>query len=124
MGQNVGQFLTLPLGADVRTEATLQELEGALILGHLQQLHTALLVRRMANDLADQIAHELGVLGLDTLGAGRADSLDLAIAAVLQLLYLGRLVALVEADADFVSRGTIATRSRPPPPDCPLWRTP
>lgn len=65
MGQNVGQFLTLPLGADVRTEATLQELEGALILGHLQQLHTALLVRRVANDLADQIAHELGVLGLD-----------------------------------------------------------
>lgn len=65
MGQDVGQFLTLPLGADVRSEATLQELQGALILGHLQQFHTALLVRGMTNDLPDQIADELGVLGLD-----------------------------------------------------------
>lgn len=65
MGQNVGQLLTLPLGADVRAEASLQELERTLILRHLQQLHTALLVRGMADHLTHQVAHELGVLGLD-----------------------------------------------------------
>lgn len=47
-----------------------------------------------------------------SLGAGWADSLDLAIAAVLQLLYLGRLVALVEADADFVSRSHVSSCAR------------
>lgn len=39
-----------------------------------------------------------------TLQAGRADSLDFAVAAVLQLLDLGGLVALVQADTHFVSR--------------------
>lgn len=65
MGQNVGQLLALPLGTDVRAEASLQELERTLILRHLQQFHTALLVRGMTDDLTHQIAHELGVLGLD-----------------------------------------------------------
>lgn len=102
MGQNVGQFLTLPLGTDVRTEATLQELQRALILGHLQQFHTALLVRGMTDNLSDQIAHELGVFGLDPLCTGRTDSLDLAITAVLQLLQLCGLVAFVQTNTDFI----------------------
>lgn len=65
LSENVGQFLTLPLGTDVCAQATLQELEGALILGHLQQFHGALLVGSMANHLAYQIAGELGVAGLN-----------------------------------------------------------
>lgn len=38
-----------------------------------------------------------------SLGAGRADSLNFAIAAVLQLPQLGGLVAFVKTDTDFVS---------------------
>lgn len=64
LGENVSQLLTLPLGADVCAQATLQELEGALILGHLQQLHAPLLVGGMADHLTDDVAHELGVFGL------------------------------------------------------------
>ena len=64
LGENVGQLLTLPLGADVCAQATLQELEGALILGHLQQLHATLLVGGMSDHLTDHVAHELGVFGL------------------------------------------------------------
>lgn len=64
LGEDVGQFLTLPLATDVRSQASLAELQGALVLGDLQQLHATLLVRRMTDDLTDQIAHELGVLGL------------------------------------------------------------
>lgn len=65
LSENVGQFLTLPLGTDVCAQAALQELEGALILGHLQQFHGALLVGSMTNHLAYQIAGEFGVAGLN-----------------------------------------------------------
>jgi len=65
LGEDVGQLLTLPLGTDVCAQAALEELQGPLILGHLQQLHGALLVGSMAHHLTHQIAHELGVTGLD-----------------------------------------------------------
>ena len=39
-----GHLFTLSLGADVRADALLQELEAALVLGDLQQLHGASLV--------------------------------------------------------------------------------
>jgi len=68
LGEDVGQLLTLPLGTDVGAQAALEELQGPLILGHLQQLHGALLIGSVANDLADQVAHELGVAGLDLQG--------------------------------------------------------
>lgn len=64
LGEHVGQLLTLPLGTDVCAQTTLQELQGALILGHLQQLHAPLLVGGMSDDLTDDVAHELGVFGL------------------------------------------------------------
>lgn len=64
LGQHVGQLLTLPLGTDVCAQTTLQELEGALVLGHLQQLHATLLVGSVSDDLTDHVAHELGVFGL------------------------------------------------------------
>lgn len=70
LGQDVSQLLTLPLGTDVCAQATLQELEGALILGHLQQLHAPLLVGGMSDDLTDHVAHELGVFGLHLEGEG------------------------------------------------------
>ena len=37
--QHVAQLLCLPLGADVRPDPLLDEPEGALVLGHLEQLH-------------------------------------------------------------------------------------
>lgn len=64
LGENVGQLLALPLATDVCSQASLAELQRALVLADLQQLHAALFVRRVADDLADQVAHELGVLGL------------------------------------------------------------
>lgn len=36
--QHVAHLLALPLGADVRAQAPLQELQRALVLGHLQLL--------------------------------------------------------------------------------------
>jgi hypothetical protein len=65
MGQDVTQLFTLPLGTDVCAQATLQEFQGALILGHLQQFHDALLVGGMADNFAHQVTDEFGVLGLD-----------------------------------------------------------
>lgn len=65
LSENVGQFLTLPLGTDVCAQAALQELEGALILGHLQQFHGALLIGRMSNHLTNKIAGEFCVAGLN-----------------------------------------------------------
>lgn len=63
-GEDVGQLLTLPLATDVCAQAGLAELQGALVLGDLQQLHATLLVRSVTDNLADQVAHELRVLGL------------------------------------------------------------
>lgn len=65
LSENVGEFLTLPLGTDMCAEAALQELQGALILGHLQQFHGALLIGRMSNHLAYQVAGEFCVARLD-----------------------------------------------------------
>lgn len=63
--EDVLQFLTLPLATNVSAKTGLAELQGTLILGNLQQFHAALLIRSMANDFADQVADEAGVLGLD-----------------------------------------------------------
>jgi hypothetical protein len=40
-----GHLFTLPLGPQVGSDALLQELQAALVLGDLQQLHGATLVR-------------------------------------------------------------------------------
>ncbi len=47
----------------VNTYPFLDELERALVLGHLEQLHSTPLVRREAAHLADHVAHKLGVFG-------------------------------------------------------------
>lgn len=65
MSQDVTEFLTLPLSSDVCAQATLQELERALVLGHLQQLHGTLLVGSVTNNFTNQLTDEFGVLGLD-----------------------------------------------------------
>lgn len=61
--EDVGELFTLPLGANVCAQAPLQELQGPLVAGHLQQLHGALLVGSMPDNLPDEVAHKLGVLG-------------------------------------------------------------
>lgn len=63
--ENVLQFLTLPLATDVCTQTGLAELQSTLVLGDLQQFHASLLVWSVADNFADQIAHEAGVLGLN-----------------------------------------------------------
>lgn len=73
MSQDVTQLFTLSLGADVCSETTFQELQSTLILGHLQQLHGAAFVRGMTDDLADQVADEFCVLGLDLKRKQRLD---------------------------------------------------
>lgn len=65
LGQDVGQFLTLSLATNVRSQTGFAELQRSLVLGDLQQLHATLLVRSVADDLTDQIPDEFGVLGLD-----------------------------------------------------------
>jgi hypothetical protein len=65
MSQDCSQFFTLSLSTDVCTQATLQELESTLILGHLQQLHGTSFVGSMADNFAHQIADEFCVLGLN-----------------------------------------------------------
>ncbi|KAK7803619.1 hypothetical protein U0070_014303, partial [Myodes glareolus] len=63
--QHVAQLLLLPLGAYVRAYPLLDELdelERVLVLGHLEQLHGALLVGREAAHLPDHVPQELGVL--------------------------------------------------------------
>lgn len=53
----------------------LDELERALVLRHLEQLHGAPLVRGEAAHLADHVAHELGVLGQALRGRASAGRL-------------------------------------------------
>jgi hypothetical protein len=50
MSQDCSQFFTLSLGTDVCSQAALQELEGTLILGDLQQLHGTSFVGSMADN--------------------------------------------------------------------------
>ena len=56
------ELLPLPLGPEVGAQPLLQELEGALLPGHLQELHGPPLVGRKANDLPDNIPDEFVVL--------------------------------------------------------------
>lgn len=65
MCKNVTQLLTLPLGTDVRAEATFQEFQGALILRHLEQLHGTTLVGSMSGHFTHQLADEFRVFCLD-----------------------------------------------------------
>lgn len=72
-------LLTLVLAALVCAELLLGELQCALILPHLEQLHDTLLVGSVAHDLADQAPHKLGALAESlsahstyTTGAGHA----------------------------------------------------
>lgn len=63
--KNIGQFFTLLLAADVCTQASFAELQGALIFADLQQFHASFLVWCVSNDLTNQISDEFGVLGLN-----------------------------------------------------------
>ena len=72
----------------------LDELEGPLVLGDLEQHHGSSLVRGEATHLPDHVPHKLGVFG-ETAAA----------AAVPRLAHvLGHLVTLVEAHGHGVAR--------------------
>ncbi len=86
-------LLPLPLGPDVVADPLLEELQAPLVLGDLEQLHGAALVRGVAGHLADHVAHELVVVGV----------LALVLAGALLEGVGGRLVALVQAHADLVA---------------------
>merc|ERR1719309_1139126 len=64
-------LLALPLSSDVSAEALLGEFETAFVLGDFQQLEAPLLVGSEPGDLAHHLAHELDVLVLHALPAGR-----------------------------------------------------
>ena len=66
-------LLALSLSADVRTETLLGELEASFVLGDLQQLEAALLVRREAGDFTNHLAHEFDVLVLHALSSRGLD---------------------------------------------------
>mgnify|MGYP007002766954 CR=1 FL=1 len=71
MDDDRGHLITLPLAAEVGAESLLEELQSTLILGHTQQLHGSSLVGSKADDLANDAADKLVVLG-DGLGRGKA----------------------------------------------------
>ena len=88
-----GHLLTLPLSPDVGSDALLKELQAPLVLGDLQQLHGAPLVGGEADDLTDQVADGLAVLGDLALGLdGGGGGFD-----------LGGLLALIHAHDHFVA---------------------
>lgn len=118
MDDDRGHLITLPLAAEVGAESLLEELQSTLILGHTQQLHGSSLVGSKADDLANDAADELVVLG-DGLGRGKAqiriwkqakgrqkiESTYTLLAgwSVLVAVVLGHLVALVHADHRLVT---------------------
>ena len=61
--KNVAQLLSLPLCMDVCRHPFLDELEGPLVLGDLEQLHGSSIERGEATHLPDHVPHELGVFG-------------------------------------------------------------
>lgn len=69
-GDNVGQALHLVLGATERSDATLDELACALVLGVADELHGATLVRCETGDLADDRSDDLDALALASLAVG------------------------------------------------------
>lgn len=73
---------------------SLDELEGPLVLGDLEQLHGSSLVRGEATHLPDHVPHEFGVFGETP-----------AVAAVPRLAHvLGHLVTRVEAHGHGVAQ--------------------
>lgn len=60
--QDVAQLLSPPLGIDICPHPFLDELEGALVFGDLEQFHSMPLLCGNAAHLLD-LPHELGVLG-------------------------------------------------------------
>ena len=93
-GQDIAQLLSLPLGTDVCPHPFLDELEGPLVLGDLEQLHGSSLVRGEATYLPDHVLHKLGVFG-ETPAA----------APVPRLAHvLGHLVTLAEAHGHEVAQ--------------------
>lgn len=61
--KDVAQLLLLPLGGDVCPHPFLDELQGLLVLGDLEQLHGVLLIGGKATHLSDHVPHKLCVLG-------------------------------------------------------------
>lgn len=64
MSQDCSEFFTLSLSTNVCSQTSLQELEGTLILRHLQQFHCSSFIRSMANHFADEVSNEFCVFGL------------------------------------------------------------
>ena len=64
-------FFALSLSADVSSQTLLGELETSFVLGDLQQLEAALLVRREAGDFTHHLANEFDVFVLHPLPSRR-----------------------------------------------------
>lgn len=62
--QVVLELVTLLLATAVIAQTSLDELERSLVFADFEQLDDALLVRLQPGHLADQVAHEFGVLVL------------------------------------------------------------
>lgn len=91
--EDSGHLLTLPLGPDVGSDALLKELQAPLVLGDLEQLHGTPLVGGEPDDLTNQVADGLAVLGDLSLGLDRGGGgFD-----------LGGLLALLHAHDHFVA---------------------
>merc|ERR1719188_1508759 len=91
-----GYLLPLPLGGGVGAEPLLAELQGALVLGDLEQLNAPLLVAGVADDLADDLPDVHGLLG-DAAAGPRV--------VILVAGQLADLVAFVGAGAELVGDG-------------------
>merc|ERR1712168_82349 len=91
--EDSGHLLTLPLGPDVGADSLLQELEATLVLGDLEQLHGPSLVGSEADNLTDEVAASLVMLGHASFGPGRGQ----------RGLDLGGLLALLHANDHFVT---------------------
>ena len=85
----------LPLGVDMCPHPFLDELEGAFVLGDLEQLHDALLLGGEAAHLLDHVQQELGVFG----------EAPVVVAVPRFAHILSHLVALVEAHGHGIAEG-------------------
>lgn len=84
--QDVAPLLSLPLGIDVCPHPLLDELEGALVLGDLEQHHGTPLVLGKATHLSDYVSREFCVLS----------EAPVAVARPWHVHSLGHLVALAQ----------------------------
>lgn len=58
LAEEVGHLLPLPLTAEVGAELPLAQLKSTLVPANLEQFHNTLLIRSLASNLANYVAHE------------------------------------------------------------------